>query len=111
MDGTPQPIVADCVEPLRQHVLQKAPDELMGRQGHGLPALFLGILIAEAHVADLDREHPAIGQRKPVDISPQVLQDWLGALHGGFAVDDPSSGPDRFRNGQVGPFLMYGLPK
>src|SRR5919108_4360675 len=111
MDGTPQPIVADFVEPLGQHMLQKAANELQRWQGHGLPALVLGILIAEAHVAVLDRENPAIGQRNPVDISPQVLQDWLGAVHGGFAVDHPPSGPDRFRNGQVGPFLMYELPK
>jgi hypothetical protein len=111
MHGAPQPIVADFVEPLRQHMLQKAPDELVGRQGHGLPALILGILIAEAHVAVLDRENTAIGQRNPVDISPQVLQDWLGTLHGGFAVDDPPFGPDRFRNDQIWPFLVYELPK
>jgi hypothetical protein len=30
MDRTPQPIVADFVEPLGQHMLQKATDELMG---------------------------------------------------------------------------------
>jgi hypothetical protein len=61
-------------------MLQKASDEFVGRQGHGLPALILGILIAEAHVAALDRENTVIGQRNPVDISPQVLQDWLGAF-------------------------------
>jgi hypothetical protein len=30
MDGTPEPIIADFVEPLRQHMLQKTPDELLG---------------------------------------------------------------------------------
>jgi hypothetical protein len=54
MDGTPQPIVPDFVEALVQHVLQEASDELQRWQGHGLPALVLGILIAEAHVAALD---------------------------------------------------------
>jgi hypothetical protein len=29
MDGTPEPIIADFVEPLGQHMLQKAPDELL----------------------------------------------------------------------------------
>jgi hypothetical protein len=110
-DGTPQPLVADFGEALRPHVRQKAPDDLLGRQGHGLPALILGLLIAEAHVAVLDRETAALGQRHPVEISPQVLQDWLGAWHGGFAVDDPSAGPERCRNGQVGPFPMYAWPK
>jgi hypothetical protein len=63
MDGAPEPIIADFVEALGQHMLQKAPDELPGRQGHGLPALILGILIAEAHVAVLARENPAPGSR------------------------------------------------
>lgn len=53
MDGTPQPIVPDLVEALGQHMLQKASDELVGGQRHGLPALVLGILIAEADVAVL----------------------------------------------------------
>ena len=30
MDGTPQPIVPDFVEPLGHHVLQNTPDELVG---------------------------------------------------------------------------------
>jgi hypothetical protein len=53
MDGTPQPIGPDLVEALGQHMLQKAPDELVGGQLHGLPALVLGLLIAEAYVAVL----------------------------------------------------------
>jgi hypothetical protein len=75
MDGTPQPVVPDLVEALGPHVRPKTADQRLGWQGHGLPALVLGILIAEAHVAVLDREPPAIGQRHPVDIAPQVRQD------------------------------------
>ena len=33
-----QPIVPDAVEAFRQHVDQEAPDELVGRQRHGLVA-------------------------------------------------------------------------
>ena len=68
MDGTPQPIVPDFVEPLGQHMLQKAAHARQHWQGHGLPALVLRILIAEADVTILDREQPAIGQRDPVNI-------------------------------------------
>lgn len=75
MDRTPQPIVADVGEPLGQHLRQKAANELQRWQGHGLPALVLGLLIAEADVTVRAREHPAIGQRNPVDIAPQRLQD------------------------------------
>jgi hypothetical protein len=83
------------METLGQHVLQKAADELQRRQGHGLPAMVLGILIAEADVAVLDRENPAIGQRDAVDIPAQVIQHRLRALQGRFAVDDPTFGPSR----------------
>jgi hypothetical protein len=67
MDGTPEPIIADFVEPLGQHMLQKAPDELMGRQGHGLPALSLGVPVAEADSAVLNGEQTAIRPHDAVD--------------------------------------------
>ena len=61
MDGTPEPIIADFVEPLGQHMLQKAPDELMGEKRHGFPTLVLGVLVAKAHLAVIDREETGIG--------------------------------------------------
>ena len=111
MDRTPQPIVADFVEPLGQHMLQKATDELMGGQGHGLPTLVLGVLVAEAHLPISDGEEAVVGQRDPVDIPAQVLQDLLRALHGRFTVDDPPFGPDRLGQGQVGAFLTHQIEK
>jgi hypothetical protein len=111
MDGTPQPIVPDFVAALRQHMRQEAPDELVGRQGHGSPVLVLGVLIAEAHLAVLDGEQAGVGQRDPVDLPAEVIEHPPGAWHGGCAVDDPPSGPDRFRNSQVGVFLTHQLPK
>jgi hypothetical protein len=56
MDGTPEPIIADFVEPLGQHLRQQAPHELVGGQGHGLPALSLEVPGAAAEVAVLDGE-------------------------------------------------------
>jgi hypothetical protein len=49
-------------------MLEKAADELVGGQGHGLPALSLGVPVAEADLAVLDGEQTAIRQRDPVDI-------------------------------------------
>jgi Phage integrase, N-terminal SAM-like domain len=88
MDGTPQPIVPDVVEPLGQHVLQETPDALVGGSCHHFPALVLGVRVAEAHLIVLGREDTAIGQGDPMDISAEVVQDQLRALHGRFAVDD-----------------------
>jgi hypothetical protein len=97
MGGTPQPIVPDFVEPLGQPRLQKAANELQRWQGHGLPALVLSILIAEADVTIPDREQPAIGQRDPVNLPAPVVQALLRALEGGCAGDDPALGPHRLR--------------
>jgi hypothetical protein len=53
VDRTPEPVVPDLVETLRQHVLQKAANELQCRQGHGLPAVMAGVLVAETDLAIL----------------------------------------------------------
>jgi hypothetical protein len=68
MDGTPQPSVAHFVEALGHHMLEKAADARVGRQGHGPPALGLAVLGAEAHLALLAREEAVVGQRDAVDI-------------------------------------------
>jgi hypothetical protein len=107
MDRTPQPIVADVVDPLGPHMRQKAPAELMGGQGHGLPTLVLGVLVAEAHLPISDGAEAVVGQRDAVDIPAQVLQDWLRAWRGRFTVDDPPFGPDHLGKGQVGAFLTH----
>jgi hypothetical protein len=91
-------------------MLQKAANELQRWQGHGLPALVLSILIAEADVTILDGEQLAIGQCDPVHIPAPVVQDRLRALDGGLAVDDPALGPHRLRYGQVRPSLTHQRP-
>jgi hypothetical protein len=90
---TPQPIVADVVEPLGQPMRQKAPDERVGGQRHGFPTLVWGVLVAKAHLAMIDGEETGVGQRDTVDLSAQVVQDCLRALHSRFAVDHPRLGP------------------
>jgi hypothetical protein len=89
MEWTPQPIGADLVEALGSYVLQEAANKRLGGQGHGVPTIVLGVLVAEAEVAGLDRDNTASGQGDPVDIPAQVIEHPLWALHGGFAVDHP----------------------
>jgi hypothetical protein len=110
-ERTPQPSVADVVDPLRPHRLEQATDDLMGRPDPGLPALGLGVRVAEADLVILGREQAVVGQRPPVDISAQVIQDRLWAWHGRLAVDAPPRGPHRRGNQQVGPFLWHQHPK
>jgi hypothetical protein len=104
LDRTPQPIVTDVVEPLGHYMLPKATDELIGGQGHGLPTLVLGVLVAEADRPISDGEETVVGPCDAVDIPAQVVQDWLPALRGRSTVDDPPFGPDHCGKGQVGTF-------
>jgi hypothetical protein len=90
---------------LGQHVVEKAADELQRRPGHGLPVMILGILVAEADVAVLDRDNPALGQRDAVDRPAQVMPHLLRAVHRGVTVDHPAFGPRGLGQGAVGPFL------
>jgi hypothetical protein len=72
-----------------------------------MPTSGLRVLVTETDLPILDREQTAIGQRDPVDIPAQVLQDLLWALHGRFAVDHPPLGPDRLGQSQIGSFLTH----
>jgi hypothetical protein len=111
MAGTPQPIVADVVQPLGLHLLQTATDARLGGQGHGRPPLVLGVLVAEAHLPLRDGEEAVVGQRDPVDLAARVGPDWLRALHGRLTVDDPPFGPDVLGKGQVRSSLTYQIEK
>jgi hypothetical protein len=111
MDRTPPPSVPDLVEPLGQHMRQNAPAELRGGQGHGRPTLVLGVLVAAADLPSSDGEAAGVGQRNPVDIAAQVVQDLLPALRGRFTVDDPPVGPDHLGKGQVGTFPTSQIEK
>ena len=107
MAGTPQPIVADFVEPLGQHMRQKAPDARVGGPRHGVPTLVLGVLVATADLAISDGAETGVGQRDAVDRAAPVVQDVLRALHSRFAVDHPPLGPDHLGHGQVRAFLAH----
>src|SRR5258708_3975943 len=61
-----QPIVPDAMEALRQHVDQKAPDELIGPHRQGLVAggpLDALILVLEGNALVAGGDQPAIGDR------------------------------------------------
>ena len=84
-------------------MLQKTADEFHGRQGHGPPPAyplllaFSGLLVSKSHLTVLDRENAVVGDRDPVDITGQILQDLVCALDTGLAIDHPAFFPDLFR--------------
>jgi hypothetical protein len=104
MDRTPQPVGPDRVEALGPHVRQETADQRLGWQGHGVPTRGLSVLVAAADLPVVDREHPARGQRHPVDVPTQGRQDWRCAWHGGCAVDHPpgvQTASGRVRSGRA----------
>jgi hypothetical protein len=67
-----QPIVADAVEPLGQHVDQESADELEGGERHRLPAVGAVdavVLPTEGDAVVVGRDQTAIGDRDAVGIS------------------------------------------
>jgi hypothetical protein len=92
---TPQPIVADLMEAWGQRMRQKAPDQLLGREGHGFPPMELGVLITKTDLTIVDGENPVVRHGDAVDVSAQVAEHLFRALHCRFAIDDPLGGPDR----------------
>jgi hypothetical protein len=106
VNRTPKSVVADLVEALRQHVLQKSADKFQGRQSHGLPTVMAGVLVAETDLSILDREQTAIGQCNPMNIPASVAEDLFGPVHSWFTVYHPLCRTDRLRDSNIGTFLV-----
>ena len=74
---------------------QKAPDKLMGLQGHDLHLIALApITIREADTAVTDILEAMIGNRDTVGIAAQIVEDlgwpcawWLGIHHPRLALE------------------------
>src|ERR1700680_575065 len=82
--------VADLDEAARQHVEQKATNELGRRQRHdrGLACVRI-VLPAEAHMTVLKRNQALVGDCYAMGITRQVLQDLLRSTKGWFGVNHP----------------------
>ena len=83
-----QPIVADAVEALRQHVDQEAADELVGGERHRLVAarpLDPIVLVFEGDAVLVGGHQPAIGDRDAVGVARQIAQHLLGPGERSFA--------------------------
>jgi hypothetical protein len=74
----------------RQYMKKESPDKFIGLQRHGLLTVPVGIIPPEeGNFAVLEGEDAVITDGNPMGISAEVLKDPLGAIEGGFAIDDP----------------------
>ena len=85
-----EPEVADAAEALRQNVKQKAADEFIGFERHHLGLVVVAIVLpTEADMAILAGEQPAVGDRDPMGVAPEIGEILLGAGERPLGVDDP----------------------
>src|ERR1700752_2103062 len=84
--------VANAVQALRKDVKQKATDELVAREGHGLlPAAIAIILPAELNLPIIDIEQSVVGDGDAVSVACDIPENVFGSGKGRFGVDDPFS--------------------
>jgi hypothetical protein len=82
--------VADANQPLRQHVDQEPPQELIGRNGHHLLLAAVGVVLpAEGDAIFLAGDEAMVGDGDAVGVAGEVVEDMLGAAEGRLGVDDP----------------------
>ena len=82
--------VANAHETAWKHMQQETPDELIGTESH-LPFLvsMRVILPAEGDFAIDETDEAMIGNRHPMGVTRQVMQDMLGPAEWAFGIDDP----------------------
>ena len=87
---TQDPVVSDLHEPIGQDVQEEASNELRDIQAHQLDGIIiLAVSISEAHVISFHRGQPLIGERHPVGVSTQVLDNRFSTCEWGLAVHHP----------------------
>ncbi len=82
--------VADTVKSWRQDMDQKAADELIARQRHGLDLVGMTIVAPlEGHRCVVDVEETMIGDGHPMGISAKVIEHLLRSGKRRLGVDHP----------------------
>ena len=85
-----QSVMADADEAWGEHVKQKAAQERLGGERHGLASIAVGpILVEEGHLIAVHRDDAFVGDRDAMSVAAEVGEYLLGACEGAFAVDHP----------------------
>ena len=80
----------DLDEPVRQHVQQEPPDELVGSNRHDLKFVVVRVIPPpERDRIVLHLHDPMIADRYPVCVSPEIVKNTFGSIERRFRVDDP----------------------
>ena len=100
-----QAVVADAVEAGRQHVQEKAADELGGVERHGLEAVAAFdpvVLPLEGDALLVERDQPGVGDRDAVGVAGEIGEHGLRPGERPLGVDDPFGAAQRRERGVEG---------
>ena len=87
-----QTVVADAVEAARQHVQEKAADELAGVERHGLEPVagFDPVVLPfEGDALVVEPDQACVRDGDAVGVAGEIGEDGLRSGEGPFGVDDP----------------------
>ena len=85
-------VVADAMEASRQHMNEKAPDELVGGQGHGLVTITpLGAIVLplEGNTVLIAGNEPAVADGDPMGVAGQIGEHGLRTGERTLGIDHP----------------------
>ncbi len=80
----------DLHKPIREHMKQKPPDELVGVHGHDLAFVVVGVIAPpEGNLVIFHLYDPVIADCDTVGVSAEILKNAFGSVERRFTVDDP----------------------
>src|SRR5229473_4676947 len=93
MSGAKQAVVPDLDEPIREHVLEEATDELCGRHTAVLDLLSGRVFIEESDVAIIQLAQAVVADSDAKDVRGEILEGLLAGAYR-FGMHDPVFAPD-----------------
>ena len=82
--------MANAAEAAGQDMQQKAANKLANRQGHDFGSLRVAVVLpAEAHLALGEVNQPAVGERDPMGVPPEIIEYLPRAAERALCIDDP----------------------
>ena len=85
-------VMTNAMEPIRQHMEEKAADELRDRDAHEFALVIAALPIVlpeEADVGLIEIKQATVGDRNAMRVAREIGQDLLGAGEGLFGIDGP----------------------
>ena len=91
-----KPVMADALEAVWKDMHQETPQEFVGGQGHHfLLVLVLIVLVSETDLSIFQLLQSVIGDRDPMCVASQIIQNFFGTTERRFGMDYPSTVTER----------------